>query len=455
VSSVAVGGVAGKTRRRPSRALGGLLLGGDLLAFAGLAALIGLPSDAMHGFVVVITMVGWAAAGLYRFRCSLSVLDDLPWLARSVLTAIAVSSVLSWLVDRMDAQRGAVTYAVGFGAGASLVRIATYAAVRRLRSRGVLVQRAIVIGADSDRGRLVRDFTEHPACGVRIVGGGDDGRPDERGDVRVPEGVDAVVVVLGTDPGPDMLDLGRTCGRRGLDVYLAPPAGLCATNDRVWRERLVRLRPPGYFRPSWRLKRMLDVLVAGVALVVLAPVMLATALAVRIAVGRPVIFRQERLGRDGRPFMMLKFRSMHPADETESHTRWTIANDARVGRVGRLLRALSLDELPQLVNVMCGDMSIVGPRPERPFFARRFAEEISRYDDRLRVPGGLTGWAAVHGLRGDTSIEDRAAFDNDYIENWSLWMDLKVMARTVPALVRRSEPAQGERVVLQGRPSPR
>ena len=448
MSSIAVGGVAGKTRRRSSRALGGLLLGGDLLAFVGLAALIGLPSDAMHAFAVIITMVAWASAGLYRFRCSLSVLDDLPWLVRSVLAAIAVSSVLSWLVDRVDAQRGAVTYALGFGAVASLVRIVTYATVRRLRSREILVQRAIVIGADSDRRRLVRDFAEHPAYGLRIVGRGDGGRSgaalDERGDLRVPDDVDAVVVVLGTDPGPDMLDLGRICGERGLDVYIAPPAGTCATNDRVWRGRLVRLRPPGYCRPSWRVKRMLDVLVASVALVVLAPVLLATALAVRIAIGRPVIFRQERLGRDGRPFMMLKFRSMQPADETESHTRWTIVNDARVGRVGRLLRAFSLDELPQLINVLSGEMSIVGPRPERPFFAQRFAGEISRYDDRLRVPGGLTGWAAVHGLRGDTSIEDRVDFDNDYIENWSLWMDLKVMVRTIPALVRRSEPSQGK-----------
>jgi lipopolysaccharide/colanic/teichoic acid biosynthesis glycosyltransferase len=147
---------------------------------------------------------------------------------------------------------------------------------------------------------------------------------------------------------------------------------------------------------------------------------------------------------------------MHPADETESHTRWTIVNDDRVGRVGRLLRALSLDELPQLVNVLRGEMSIVGPRPERPFFAHRFAREISRYDDRHRVPGGLTGWAAVHGLRGDTSIEDRVDFDNDYIENWSLWMDLKVMARTIPAVVRRSEPPPAPvNVVPQGRPSPR
>ena len=457
MSSAGVGGgVAGGTRRRSSRALSGLLAGGDVLAFAGLSALIGLPSDAMHAFALIATMVGWASAGLYRFRCSLSVLDDLPWLMKSVLTAIAVSSVFSWLVDRGDVQRGAVTYALGFGAGASLVRILTYATVRRLRSRGVLLQRAIVIGSDSDRRRLVRDFAEHPTYGLRIVDRGDGGWSGAALDGYGDSPVEAVVVVLGTDPGPDILDLGRTCGERGVDVYLAPPAGTCATNDRVWRGRLVRLQPPPACRPSWRVKRMLDVLLASAALAVLTPLLLATAFAVRMAIGRPVIFRQERLGRDGRPFMMLKFRSMHPADETESHTRWTIANDDRVGRVGRLLRALSLDELPQLVNVLRGEMSIVGPRPERPFFAHRFAREISRYDDRHRVPGGLTGWAAVPGLRGDTSIEDRVDFDNDYIENWSLWMDLKVMARTIPVVVRRSEPPPASvNDVPQARPRPR
>jgi lipopolysaccharide/colanic/teichoic acid biosynthesis glycosyltransferase len=185
---------------------------------------------------------------------------------------------------------------------------------------------------------------------------------------------------------------------------------------------------------------MLDVVLGGTALVVLAPLLLATALAVRLSVGRPVVFRQERVGCGGRPFTLLKFRSLQPVDEMESNTRWNIGKDKRLGRVGRIIRATSLDELPQLVNIVRGDMSIVGPRPERPLFVQSFTKEIRGYDDRHRVPGGLTGWAAVNGLRGDTSIEERAGFDNFYIENWSLWMDVKVVLRTVPALFRHVEP---------------
>jgi lipopolysaccharide/colanic/teichoic acid biosynthesis glycosyltransferase len=159
--------------------------------------------------------------------------------------------------------------------------------------------------------------------------------------------------------------------------------------------------------------------------------LLACAIAVRIEGGRGVIFKQERVGLDGRRFNILKFRSMKPTDDAESAQCWNIADDPRLGSVGKLLRKLSLDELPQLWNILRGDMSLVGPRPERPLFVEEFSVQVPRYVARHRVPAGLTGWAQVHGLRGDTDIADRAAFDNYYIENWSMWSDIKIMLRTV------------------------
>jgi lipopolysaccharide/colanic/teichoic acid biosynthesis glycosyltransferase len=133
----------------------------------------------------------------------------------------------------------------------------------------------------------------------------------------------------------------------------------------------------------------------------------------------------------------MKFRSLKPVDERESQTQWNIAHDDRLGPVGRFLRATSLDELPQLLNILRGDMTIVGPRPERPHFVETFTASFPRYTARHRVPAGLTGWAQVHGLRGDTSIEERARFDNYYIENWTLWSDIKIILRTVTAVLRR------------------
>jgi exopolysaccharide biosynthesis polyprenyl glycosylphosphotransferase len=208
--------------------------------------------------------------------------------------------------------------------------------------------------------------------------------------------------------------------------------------DQVWGVPLVRLRRAAFRSLSWRLKRAFDVLSSGIALLLLAPLLAVLALAVRLEGGRGVLFRQERVGMDGRAFELLKFRSLKPADDSESATMWNIKHDDRLGPVGRFIRATSLDELPQLWNILRGDMTVVGPRPERPVFVEAFASSFPRYTARHRVPAGLTGWAQIHGLRGDTSIEDRARFDNYYIENWSLWTDLKIILRTVSAVLRRA-----------------
>jgi lipopolysaccharide/colanic/teichoic acid biosynthesis glycosyltransferase len=162
------------------------------------------------------------------------------------------------------------------------------------------------------------------------------------------------------------------------------------------------------------------------------------ALAVRLDGGRGVLFRQIRVGFDGQHFELLKFRSLRPADASESSTMWNISHDDRLGPIGRLLRKSSLDELPQLLNILRGDMSVVGPRPERPHFATQFRHVYPRYWARHRVPCGLTGWAQIHGLRGDTSISDRAKFDNYYVENWSLWLDAKIIVRTAGAVFTRA-----------------
>ncbi|MBB1255997.1 sugar transferase, partial [Streptomyces alkaliterrae] len=183
-------------------------------------------------------------------------------------------------------------------------------------------------------------------------------------------------------------------------------------------------------------KRALDVAAASLALLLTAPVLLACALAVRLADGPGILFRQERVGQGGRSFTLLKFRTLRPADALESATLWSVADDQRMSPVGRWLRRTSLDELPQLWNVLRGDMSLVGPRPERPYFVRQFSQRYSGYAERHRMPAGITGLAQVHGLRGDTSIEERARFDNLYIDTWSLWQDVRILLRTAVSLAR-------------------
>jgi exopolysaccharide biosynthesis polyprenyl glycosylphosphotransferase len=254
-------------------------------------------------------------------------------------------------------------------------------------------------------------------------------------------GIRDIIVAYGEGPEPDLVDILRTCDRLNVEVFIVPRLfelhNVNRDTDEIWGVPLIRVRRAVYRSPWWRLKRVIDVVVSAAALVVLAPVLAACALAVRYEGGPGIIFRQERVGLDGRPFQVLKFRSLKPVDDTESQTNWNIKHDNRLGPVGRFIRATSLDELPQLWNILRGDMSLVGPRPERPHFAQQFSEHIPRYTARHRVPAGLTGWAQAHGLRGDTSIEDRARFDNYYIENWSPWLDTKIVLKTMGQVLRR------------------
>jgi lipopolysaccharide/colanic/teichoic acid biosynthesis glycosyltransferase len=183
-------------------------------------------------------------------------------------------------------------------------------------------------------------------------------------------------------------------------------------------------------------KRAMDVLGALVGLLLVLPILLIAAVAVRIEGGPGVIFRQTRVGQHGRHFTLYKLRSLKP-ETGEADVKWNIDHDSRLGRVGRFIRSTAIDELPQLLNVLLGDMSLVGPRPERPHFVEQFSATVPGYAGRHRVPVGLTGLAVIKGLRGDTSIADRAAVDNDYADNWSVGMDLAIIVRTALYLIKR------------------
>ncbi|MGN1147703.1 MAG: undecaprenyl-phosphate glucose phosphotransferase [Lachnospiraceae bacterium] len=177
-------------------------------------------------------------------------------------------------------------------------------------------------------------------------------------------------------------------------------------------------------------KRLVDIVGSLFGIIITSPIMLIAAVAVKLSSPGPVIFKQERIGLHSRPFYMYKFRSMEQQKPSEEQKAWTVKNDPRVTGVGRILRKTSLDELPQLFNILKGDMSLVGPRPERPLFVEKFKEEIPRYMVKHQVRPGLTGWAQVNGYRGDTSIRKRIEYDLYYIENWSMWFDIKIIFMT-------------------------
>ena len=174
-----------------------------------------------------------------------------------------------------------------------------------------------------------------------------------------------------------------------------------------------------------------DYFVAIVAIIITSPIMLITAIAIKLESPGPVIFKQERIGYGGKPFMMYKFRSMKVQDEDEEKSQWTTEDDPRKTKVGSFIRRMSIDELPQFFNVLKREMSVVGPRPERPYFVEQFKKSIPKYMVKHQVRPGLTGLAQVNGYRGNTSIEKRIEYDIRYVENWSLTLDIKIMLKTI------------------------
>jgi exopolysaccharide biosynthesis polyprenyl glycosylphosphotransferase len=393
---------------------------------------------------------------MYRSRLSLSILDDLPRLGAGVVAALAWLKACEPTGLDSDGTSSLVSLTVRTLCAVMVIRALAYMMVRMARRRGLVTHSAVIIGAGGVGKRLSRELQERPHYGLTPVGFVDNSpKAKKRGELPAPllgdlgqlaevieaHAVCVVIVAFGSCRERELVDVLRTCERARCRTFLVPrllevhPWGRDV--DNVWGIPLIAVRRAPSHARFWKVKRLLDILFSASALVVLSPVLAACALAVRLETGPGVLFRQDRIGLDGHVFQLLKFRSLLPASAKESDTMWNVSHDHRLGRVGKFLRTTSLDELPQLWNILIGQMSLVGPRPERPHFVEQFGHTVPGYAARHRVPVGLTGWAQVHGLRGDTSIEDRAAFDNLYIQNWSLWGDVKIVLRTVEQVLQR------------------
>lgn len=446
-----------RTAVRPrSPRLPATLIAADAVCMA--AAVLVVQQSIDFGLVAVPLIVTLNAyARLYERRLVMSVLDDIVALvvrgviALLVTLALAVSLAVPMPFAGIIAGLGVAT---GIYLAAVIVaRSALYEVARRARRHSR--RPAVIVGGGTIADRLASRLDDRPEYGLRPVGYVDASFGPDRFRVPMLGGIDRldqaivqhdvydVIIAYGSFREHQVLEAIETCRRLGCDVFLVPRFFELQSlrnyryAENLWGLPLVRLPRRPAVSPAWRIKRLIDIAGAAIGLVLAAPVLAACAIAVRIETGPGVLFRQNRVGLDGRAFTVMKFRTLKPASDDESATRWNIALDDRLGPVGRLLRRTSLDELPQLWNILRGDMSIVGPRPERPHFVEEFTRAFPGYGSRHRVPAGLTGLAQVNGLRGDTSIEERARFDNFYIENWSLWGDIKIILRTVLTTLRR------------------
>ncbi|MDD5555679.1 MAG: undecaprenyl-phosphate glucose phosphotransferase [bacterium] len=330
-------------------------------------------------------------------------------------------------------------------------RLAARAIERRLQRASRGKRKILVIGTGETAARLARHIGRTPSLEREIVGflacPGERrsssriidpvlGNAAEAGPLIERGGIDEVILTVANMDHDAVMDIVLACGRNLVEFRHVPGMFELMTKQvdvvNLDGVPLVGLHHiPLHYPWNRFVKRCLDVAGAAAGLLLSAPIIAAAGAAIRIESAGPVFFAQERVGEDGRRFRLYKLRTMVPGAERETGPVWAKANDPRCTRVGAFLRRHNIDELPQFLNVLRGDMSLVGPRPERPHFVRRFKEDIPRYMSRHLVRSGMTGWAQVNGLRGDTSLKARLRYDMHYLENWSVLFDLKILLMTL------------------------
>ena len=401
------------------------------------------------GLALVIFPLTFRQQNLYTTNRARTHVGEVFEVFKATVLATMILVAVSYFVRERYSR---VTIALFSGYGfvtTSFIRLAFRAVFNELRRRGFNIKKILVVGSGDLGQRVLETISQHRELGfsvdgvvardvsevgtlvkgVKVIGSIDaleatlDAHP-----------VDQVIVALPLEDQALLKPMMETLSLRTVDVKLVPDLFNYVTLRGGLEEfgGLPIISLQGGPLHGWNLiaKRAFDIVFSIVALLVSAPVLLFTAILVKLTSRGPIFYSQERMGMDGRLFKMLKFRTMK-VDAEQGGAKFATAQDDRKTPLGAVLRKFSIDELPQFLNVLTGDMSLVGPRPERPVFIEEFKKQIPRYHLRHMVKAGVTGWAQINGLRGDTSIKDRIEFDLYYIEHWSLLFDLKILVRTV------------------------
>ena len=398
-------------------------------------------------WIVIVAAVVFWASGLYvPNRAQL-----LTRLVMSVGKAVGIALIvlmafLSLYRDFYVSRLTIIIFAILTPLTMMMLRLLLYLFVRRARRQGRYLRRVLIVGAGVTGRRLEQCFNAYPWMGLSVVGFVDDHKSGEPGVLgttadtarlvdEASEPIDYVYIALPLSAAKRIEGLLGELSTRLVHVCLVPDLlqhdiinSRISEVDGMPILHLMDEAPLDFQRI---MKRVVDLAFSALLLVVISPLMLFIALAVRLTSAGPALYRQERMSLNGHRFKMLKFRSMPINTEATTGAVWAKKGESRATPLGRFLRRTSLDELPQFINVLKGDMSVVGPRPERPVFINQFKDHIPRYMLRHKMKAGITGWAQVNGWRGNTSLEKRIQYDLYYIQNWSLALDLKIMVLTV------------------------
>ncbi len=415
----------------------------------------GIPAFTLYGGLLLVVVPVWIFAfrvnGLYALRRGGQLIDEVLALVKggSAATLALVSATFFYRQHTFSRVVIVLFWATAL-IFCSINRLLMRRVLKALRRRGINVKNLVVVGAGELAELVGQKIREYPGLGLRLVGFIDAGNGGSRSERIKPEiigqpgdlisliaerRIDQVLLALPRDAYQTTEEVLKSLEHEMVDVKVVPDllqfVALRTGLEDLDGIPIVNLSETPLSGWYGTLKRLVDIAASLLGLVLISPVLLVIAVLVKLTSPGPVIFRQERMGLDGSIFTMYKFRSMRVDAEDETGAVWAVKDDPRRTRLGAYLRRTSLDELPQMFNVLKGDMSLVGPRPERPCFVEQFREQIPRYMVRHRVKCGLTGWAQVNGFRGNTSIEKRLEFDIFYIENWSLSFDVKILWMTV------------------------
>ena len=398
--------------------------------------------------VLIVTLVAFRLAGQYEVHRLRRVREEMVAVVKG--TALMTLLVMATIFLRQDAyeSRAAIAlFAILSGMLVLFLRRWTWYTIGLLRRRGYNQSFAIIVGTGRTARKMARALRQASWMGIKNLGFVEDQRTRWTTDLDIlgttddlprlidKYGVDHVFIALPMNRYHESRRVYDVLARKVVEVRLVADvpalAGLSLTTTNLDGLPIIGLRESPHFGLNVIVKRIMDFSCALLAVILLAPVLLVIALAVKITSRGPIFFTQERCGLNGKPFRMLKFRSMRVDSEAATGPVFTRKNDDRCTPIGALLRKTSLDELPQLLNVLFGDMSLVGPRPERPHFIQQFTKTIPNYMARHSVKCGITGWAQVNGWRGDTSLRKRIQFDLYYITHWNPWFDIRIMFLTI------------------------
>ena len=365
--------------------------------------------------------------------------------------ALLILMSLSYLVRQMNLSRWVLVMFYVFNITLDIVtRNLIRYILREMRKKGFNQKHLLLVGYSRAAEEYIDRIIANPQWGYRIRGILDDtvsagttyhgikvlGRIDNLFVILPENRLDEIAITLGLNEYFRLEEIVSLCEKSGVHTKFIPDYNHIIPTKPYTEDILglpvinIRYVPLTNLFPA-AVKRVMDILGSLVCIVLLSPLMLFTVVMIKLTMPGPLIFKQERVGLHNRPFKMYKFRSMIVQNEKNEKKAWTVKDDPRVTPFGKFIRKTSIDELPQLFNVLKGDMSLVGPRPERPFFVEKFQEEIPRYMVKHQVRPGMTGWAQVNGYRGDTSIRKRIEHDLYYIENWSVGFDIKILILTV------------------------